>query len=241
VEVAREQVRTAVANASENLLREEDVKAAKAALRQAEATVALARKQLEYTYIKSSISGEVSARSAEPGQVVAIGQAVISVVNLDTTYFKGDISEKEFGSVSERQHVRVLVDAYRGVQFDGTVAELYPAASTMSRSFSARIAIAKSSHKIKPGMFARGQIVTGVSKNVLLIPKDAIDERKGTQSVFTMSRDGTVKRHIVDVVRENRNYVEIQMPADLNAGDVVVTQGRQNLQEGSRVHVERGA
>ena len=111
VEVAQEQVRTARAHASENMLREEDVKAAKAALRQAEATVALARKQLEYTYIKSSISGEVSARSAEPGQVVAIGQAVISVVNLNSV-FKGDISEKEFGGVARVKHVRVLIDRF---------------------------------------------------------------------------------------------------------------------------------
>ena len=87
------------------------------------------------------------------------------------------------------------------------------------------------------GMFARGEVVTGALKNVLLISKDAIDERKGTQSVFTVKPDGTVKRHIVEVIRENRNYVEIQSPNDLNAGDTVVTQGRQNLQEGTKVHV----
>ena len=89
-------------------------------------------------------------------------------------------------------------------------------------------------------MFARGDIVTGVVKDVILVPKDAIDERKGTQSVFTVGPNKTVTRHIVSVIRENRNYVQVQVPTDLQPGDVVVTQGRQNLQQGAKVQIGKG-
>jgi membrane fusion protein (multidrug efflux system) len=131
----------------------------------------------------------------------------------------------------------VQIDAFPNVPFEGSVVELYPSGSAASRNFTARISIAKGSSHIKPGMFARGMIVTGTAHNTLLIPKDAIDERKGTQSVFTLSTDKTVKRHIVEVIRENQNYVEIRMPTDLKVRDTVITQGRQNLQEGTKVQI----
>jgi multidrug efflux pump subunit AcrA (membrane-fusion protein) len=68
-----------------------------------------------------------------------------------------------------------------------------------------------------------------VSRDVLLVPKDAVDESKGTQSVYTVQPDKTVRRHIVSVIRENRDHVQVQTPTTLKPGDIVVTQGRQNL------------
>ena len=239
VEVAQEQLRSAKANASQNLLRQEDIKSAVAAVRQAQAAVALARQQLSYTYVKSSISGALASRLTEPGQVIAAGQALGDVVSLNSLYFKGDVSEKEFASINKGQHVNVQIDAFPGKTISGTVIEIYPSGSTISRNFPVRIRIDEGKG-VRPGMFARGKIVTGFSHNVLLIPKDAIDERKGTQSVFTVGSDKKVKRHVVHVLRENRNYVEIATPTDLKVGDIVVTEGRQNLQDGAKVKTSNG-
>ena len=240
VAVSRQDVRSAKANASQNMLRQEDVKSAIAGVQQAKATLAIAKQQLENTYIKSPIAGQVSSRLLDPGQVVSAGQSIVSIVNMDSLYFKGDVSENALGDVAIGQRVRVGIDAISEVSFMGTVAQIYPAGSTTNRNFSVRINLKSGLSKIKPGMFARGQIITDVAKNILLIPKDAVDERKGTKSVYTIGTDNTAKRHIVDVIRENRNYVEIQSPTDLKYGDLVATQGRQNLQDGSKVLITTG-
>lgn len=240
VRVALESLRAAKANSSQNLLRKEDIRQSIAALDQARAAVAIAEQQLSYSYVKSPISGSLSSRLTEPGQVVSAGQALGEVVNLGSLYFKGEISEKELDNVSKGQTVKVRIDAIPGVEFQGIVSEMYPSGSILSRNFPVRINIKSAGNNIKPGMFARGEIVTGISKNILLVPKDAVDERKGTQSVFTVTSNKTVKRHIVTVLRENRNYAQIQTPNDLKLGDIVVTQGRQNLQEGSKIRVENG-
>jgi RND family efflux transporter MFP subunit len=236
VAMAREQLRAAKANASQNLLRQEDIKSAQASIRQARSVVALARQQLENTYIKSPITGRMASRTAEPGQVVSPGQPLAKIVNLGSVYFKGDISEKDLESVEINQTVRVKIDAKSDVTFTGRVTEIYPTGSTNSRSFPVRITI-DSADGIKPGMFARGGIITGTSKNILLIPKDAIDNRKGTQSVFTVEADKTVKRHVVDVISENRNFVQIRSAVGLTEGQAVVTQGCQNLQQGMKVEI----
>ena len=239
VDMAREQLRSAKANASQNLLRQEDIKSAQAAVWQAQSAVALAKQQLSNTYIRSPLTGRMASRMVEPGQVVAPVQELGRVVNLGSVYFKGDIPESDVMSVAINQPVEVRIDAMGSKVFRGRVTEIYPAGSSASRNFPVRITIDQSSG-IKPGMLARGRIITGMAKDILLVPKDAIDSRKGTQSVFAVQADKTVKRHIVTVAGENRDHVRIADPHGLSEGQTVVTSGRQNLQEGSKIRIQQG-
>lgn len=237
VEVAKQQLRAAKANAAQNMLRQEDIKSAQAALVQAKSAVELAQQRLSYTYIKSPISGQLSSRATEPGQVVSPGQALGEVVSLNSLYFKGDVSEKELPNVSRGQRVQVRIDAIPHQIYDGLVAELYPAASSVSRNFPVRIKILDQSGTIRPGMFARGNIVAGVDAGVMLVPKDAVLERRGTKIVYTIEGKDKAKRHNVEVLRENRDYVELKAPTTLQVGDTVVVSGQQNLQDGVKVSV----
>jgi HlyD family secretion protein len=240
VEVAKEALRQAQSNTSLNLMRREDINVQKAAVRQAEAAIALAQQQLANTSIRSPLAGQIASRTADPGQVVSPGQALATVVDLHSIYLKGDISEKELARVRVGQSVRVRVDALPGLRDNGVVTEIYPAGSTSSRNFSVRISLPRASRALKPGMFARGEIVTGLAAGVLLIPKDAVDDRKGTQSVFTVGPDSTVRRHFIAVRTENSQFAQVEVPGDLKVGDIVVTQGHQNLQEGTKVAESAG-
>lgn len=237
VSVAEEQLRAAKANAAQNLIRQEDIRQATAAVKQAEATLALARQQLSYTVVKSSIAGEIASRQAEPGQVVAAGQPIADVVSLGSVFFKGDLSEKEIANVEKGQRVNVRIDAMPGRVFAGRVDEIYPSGSLVSRSFPVRIRIDKAGSVLRPGMFARGDIVTGLDTGVLLVPKEAIEERRGTKIVFTVGEKNIAKRHDVVASNENSHYVEVLTTDGLSEGDVVVTRGHQNLQDGSVVAV----
>jgi multidrug efflux pump subunit AcrA (membrane-fusion protein) len=84
-------------------------------------------------------------------------------------------------------------------------------------------------------MFASGEILSGKVSDALLVPKDAVDDRKGVQSVFTVGPKNVAKRHIVKIVRENREFAQLDASTDLKAGDVVVTQGHNNIQDGALV------
>lgn len=237
VDVAEEHLRTANANASQVMLREEDVMSAQAAVRQARAAVDLANQQFSYTNIKSPISGYLASRKADAGSVVSPSQPLADVVNLASVYFQGELSEREVANVGRGQEVRVQIDAIPNRTYRGVVSEIYPSGSQQSRSFPVRIKITGGDSLVKPGMFARGNIITGMNRNVLLVPKDAVEERQGTKIVFTVGPKNKVERHDITVLRENRRVVEIATPTDLAEGDVVVTSGRQNLQNGSLVSV----
>jgi RND family efflux transporter MFP subunit len=237
VDVARAQLRDAKSNAAMNKVKDKDILAAKAGVQQAQAALDTAKRGLQYTYVKSPISGIVSTRTSDPGQVVSPGQTLASIVDLGSLYLKAEVSEKYLSTVRNGQAVSVHVDAITDKVFQGRVTEIYPSGSTLNRNFFARISIAGADTNLKPGMSASGEILTGTARKVLLVSKDAIDERKGIKSVFTVASGKTAKRHQITVVREDRDFSQLGTPTDLKIGDVVVTEGHNNLQDGTVIEI----
>ena len=239
VDSARSQLRTAKANASDYKLRLKDIQAAKASLLQAKAAVDTAKRQLDNTYIKSSISGVVSTKTAEVGQVVSPGGSLAEVVDLNSVYFKGEVSENALALISKGQSVAVHIDALAGESLKGVVVEIYPSGSTASRNFSVRISLVGAKDRAKPGMFATGTIGTGIRKNILRVSKDAVSEGNGIESVYRLESDNTVKKITVKVVKSDRNSSRIEETLELKVGDRLVTQGIKNVQDGTKVELEK--
>jgi RND family efflux transporter MFP subunit len=220
--------------------RREDVSSAQAAVAQAQASVDTAQRQLSDTYIRSPISGVVSARSADPGQIVSPGEVLARVVDLGSVYLKGDVPEKYLARVHKGQPVTVRIEAIPGSSFKGLVTEVYPSGSTSNRNFSVRVSIPGTSATVRPGMSASGEILIGRRQGVLLVSKDAVDDQEGTQSVFTVDADKIAHRHVITVIRTDRHNAEIAATTGLRVGDTVVTQGRKNLQDGAKVELRNG-
>ncbi|MEN6520014.1 MAG: efflux RND transporter periplasmic adaptor subunit [Armatimonadota bacterium] len=234
---AREALRAAKANAGQTLIRREDIKNAQAGVSQAEAQIAIAKEQVKNTSIRSSIDGYVSKRMTEPGQTATVGVPLMEVVNVKIVYLQADVSETVLAKVKPGQAVGVSVDAYQNETFIGKVHKIYPTASTTTRNFSVRVSIPNPGSKLKPGMFGRGSIVTSANTNVVLIPQDAIEERDGKTVVFTL-KGNTAKMHTIVKGLSNSQFVEAVPPSDISAGDVVITAGHENLQDGAKVEAQ---
>lgn len=233
---AREALRTAQANAAQIALRREDIKAAMAGVSQAEAQVAIAREQLSNTVVRSPISGIVSERLTEVGETVSPGVPLMNVVNLGSVYFQADVSETVLAKVNIGQAASVAVDAYPGQTFVGKVQKINPSASVKTRNFSVRVGIPNPDSKLKPGMFARGSIITGVNTSALLVPKDAVEERNGRQYVFVIN-DGSVDMREINTGLSNAEFIEVLRPSNLATGEVIVTAGSEYLQDDSKVYI----
>jgi membrane fusion protein (multidrug efflux system) len=94
--------------------------AASAEVDRARAAVAMAELNLQYTRIVASVSGIVSKRNVEPGQVVQSGQPLFSIVNLDDIWVTANFKETQLKSMRPGQKVKIDVDAY-GREYDGAV------------------------------------------------------------------------------------------------------------------------
>ena len=90
---------------------------------QARAALAQAKLNLEYTEIHAPVAGIVTTKSVEPGQNVAIGQALMTLVSLDDVLITADFKETQLRHMRQNQPVTIHVDAY-GRDYDGKVTQI---------------------------------------------------------------------------------------------------------------------
>ena len=234
VDQAQEAYRMALANRAQKDLRQDDIKSGKAGVALAQATLTYARQQLANAYIRTPISGTVSKRYTEPGQMASPGAPLMEVVALDTIYFEASLSEMDVDKVKIGQPVQVTVDALPGRKFQGAMQKLLPTADLKSRHFTVRIAILNRSGELKPGMFARGSIEVAKHKDAVIVPKDALMVNGNGVSVY-MIIDSVAKLRPVRVGFETREEAEIL--SGISAGDELVILGQDKLSDGVKIHV----
>ena len=138
IDVARQKVaegRGTLSRAESQLhqvpVKEAELTRAEAALKQAQADVALAELQLAYTEVRAPTDGVVSKRSVELGQVVQVGQPLLALVPLHEVWVLANFKETQLSRVRPGMKVDVEIDSYPGKTFSGVVESI--SAGTGSR------------------------------------------------------------------------------------------------------------
>ncbi len=180
--------------------REEDIRIAEARLDLAETGLAQARKNLDDHYLNAPFDGVVSLKNLEPGAIAEMNQTVIfQLADCTRVYLDLNVSELYISKISVRMQVKVTVDALPGKDFTGTIAEINSIANTTDRSYVTRILIENEEGLLRPGMFARGHIVTKNIKQALVVPSDALHSVDGENWVFVVDETLTARRREITV------------------------------------------
>ncbi len=139
-------------------------------VRDAQATQAQIQANLNYLVINSPLAGNVITRSVEPGEVVAQGAPLLTIVNLDRLYLRGFIPEGEIGKVRVGQGGLVYLDTFPKQPLEATVSRIDPKASftpentyfkkdRVTQVFGIELTLKNSQGLAKPGMPADGRIL----------------------------------------------------------------------------------
>ena len=138
IDVARQKVaegRGTLSRAESQLhqvpVKEAEVHRAEAALKQAQADVALAELQLAYTELRAPTDGVISKRTVEIGQVAQVGQPLLAIVPLHEVWVLANFKETQLARVRPGMKAEVEVDGYPGKTFSGVVESI--SAGTGSR------------------------------------------------------------------------------------------------------------
>jgi Cu(I)/Ag(I) efflux system membrane fusion protein len=124
------------------------------------------------------------------------------------------------------------------VQFDGVVEEINPAVDTESRSARVRIRVNNAAGRLKTGMFAQGEILTGVSAQAVVIPATAVyrEDRASKESTVFIVENGRAVKRGVKIGRERDGELEIL--DGVRPGDALVIEQSIELAEGVPVRAE---
>ena len=230
---------------------------AQAAFKQAEADVAVnraavktARINLEYTKVRSPISGRIGKSAFTPGALVTANQAqaLTSVRQLDPVYvditqssqdllrLRAQFTNGELRSVAEEAPVRLKLENGAMYPHEGRLQFTDVSVDESTGMVSLRALFPNPEHILLPGMYVRAVITEGVDENALLVPQRALRrDPKGQASVLLVDGGGKAEVRLVDVGRTVGD--SWQVLSGLNPGDLVIVEGGQNVRPGMSVKI----
>ena len=205
---------------------------ARAQAAQSKARLDELRINLANTTITSPVNGFVARRAVDPGAYVSQNAPVADVVDITTVRLVANVVEKDLKQMKAGDATRVQVDAYPGETFKGRIARVSPVLDPATRTAPIEIEIPNGDFRLKPGMYARVGITTGVKKDALVVPVNAVVDLGGRRGVFQPQGDSAVF-HSVQVGSEEKDTIEIL--GGIAEGDLVITTGAGALRDGDRV------
>ncbi|MDA7503821.1 efflux RND transporter periplasmic adaptor subunit [bacterium] len=189
--------------------------------------------QLKDFELSAPISGYVSARHADIGDLAKSDLPIMQIVNLNQVLTTVQIIEKDYQKVAVGQSATVKVDAYPAQTFQGKVTRIAPTLDQETRTASVQIEVANKQQKLKPGMYARVSLNSEISKKAVMIPLAAVLEVNGKASVFLVNSKDQIERRALLLGTSDGNVVEVSQ--GIQPGDKVVTLGNRLIQPGQTV------
>jgi RND family efflux transporter MFP subunit len=204
---------------------------------QAAAAEKLSRKHLADATLCSPVTGFISKRSVEPGQMASAGQPVFEIVQLDTVEVSVGVPETDIHLVRVGQKATVTLPALPGESFEGMVRVINVSADPNTRTFMTRIAIPNPKHTLRIGMVAEARIRGDRSVRMLTLPIEAIvRDPQGATMVYVYYPDR--KRVYARRVETGGLYGrEIEIKRGLAGEEPVVLAGQERLRDGAAVSV----
>lgn len=206
---------------------------AQAELGVSQANADLARTRVEYMTITAPFDGTVGLRKVSPGEYVNVGQELANFVSYDPMKVNFTIPETQASQLAVNQSIDLSVEALRGQKFQGIVYALDPQLDVNGRAVQLRATIPNPQNMLKPGMFARIQLIVARKENALMIPESAIVPQGNTKQVFVV--DAENKAQLKPIELGERLAGSVEVTSGLQAGDIVVTSGQIKLQPGAPV------
>jgi membrane fusion protein (multidrug efflux system) len=216
------------------LLSEGDFEKLRFDLEALEASFNLASLELDYTQIRAPIDGVVSQRYIKIGTTIRIGEAAFRVTSFDPLVAYMHVPEREYRQIRAGQPVAIEIDALAGQRIVAEVTRISPVVDPQTGTFKITIEIRDEARRIKPGMFGRMSIVYDVHEDVLQIPRSAVVEDRGEETIFVVE-DGEAVRRVVQTGYGSEGMVEIT--DGISDADQVVTVGHVGLKPGAKVKV----
>lgn len=206
-----------------------------AALAAAQASVDAVRTRLGYATVRAPITGVVTEKRVEAGDVVQNQTRLFTVADVTTLVVRVQVSELDVTGLRQGQAADVTIDAFGSRRFEGRIRRIFPAADSASRMVPVEIALSGGAvRELKPGYFARAIMRVGERPGVLLAQRTAVVGPIGSTAVFVV-HGSRAERRPVRTGQSDGDRVEIL--DGLREGDSIVVAGAEQLRDGATVRI----
>lgn len=217
-------------NQSNLQIKEQDVISAQAKSKSDQIALLDAEQRLKDTEVFSPISGIVTTRNVQIGQIVSSGinnvsggTTIMTISDLSRIFINASVDESDIGSIGLGQNVKITADAYPNKKFRGKVIQIAPKGVTISNvvTFSVKIEVfGKDKTLLKPEMTTNVEIVTIKKDGVLGVPTQAISKKDGKRIVKVIRNNETVEQQVTVGLKTSDT---IEILSGLKEGDEILT------------------
>ncbi|HEY7472527.1 MAG TPA: efflux RND transporter periplasmic adaptor subunit [Gemmatimonadota bacterium] len=204
------------------------------ALAAAEAAERRLETRVGYATVRSPITGVVTAKLVEAGDVVGAQTPLFEIADVSTLVVPIGVSELDVGRLSPGDTIQVSLDALPDRPLRGRIRRVFPAADPATRLVPVEVALEAGS-QARPGYLARVRLRLDERQDVALVPAGAIlTGAGGGESAFVVEGGKALRREIeTGLVSEGR----VEIVRGLSPGEAVVVAGGSSLREGSAVRI----
>jgi RND family efflux transporter MFP subunit len=213
---------------------------ADAAVAQATARVASARKAADDATVTAPFAGHVTARQVSMGEYVTNATTVATIVRIQPIKLELQVPESDAGKLRRGMAVRAEVPTHPGIVFEGVVSALNVALDASSRAMAIEVRFPNHDARLLPGMFGTAQIDLPAKERALFVPAAAVATiANGQSSAVYIVDDTTARLRVVQVGEVDNGMVRIL--AGLDGHPVVATSALSQLFDGARVRATAAA
>jgi multidrug efflux pump subunit AcrA (membrane-fusion protein) len=213
----------------------ESIFAAEAQVNQAKAALSAARAALDNTLITAPIDGTVGFINARVGQMLSPGMTVVTVGDLKKAEIEINVTEDRISALHIGQEAEVTVDSAGLPGIKGQIVSISPYKDPRTQVYPVKILVSNDSGLLKSGMFARVKLIVGFHQKVVTVPEDAVVSYDGNRLVYTVEKNVAKARQVETGAA---SMGKIIITKGLSAGQQIVVEGQDLLQDGVKVSVE---
>lgn len=224
---------------SDSTVSQSELDSAEASLKQAQANADTISATIEKKTIRAPFAGRLGIRQVNLGQYLEAGKPIVSLQSLAPVYADFSLPQQELARLKIGMRVRLSTDTYPNRQFEGTLTALNPDLNATTRSIGLQATLENADQSLRPGMFARVEVLLPEEQNVLVIPATSVLSAPYGDSVYviepaTNSAAGLVVRQ--QFIRSGRTRGDfVSVVSGLKPGDRVVSSGIFKLRNGMSV------
>jgi len=219
-----------------------DLDTAEAAVKQYEANANAIRATIAKKTIRAPFAGRLGIRQINLGQYMDTGKPIVSLQSLAPVYADFSLPQQELAKLKTGLRVRLVSDTYPGQRFEGVLTAINPDLDAVTRSVGLQATFDNADERLRPGMFARVEVLLPEEQNVLVIPATSVLSAPFGDSVYLIetqpAKDGAaaqlvVRQQFIRTGAVRGDFVSVE--SGLKPGDRVASSGMFKLRNGLTV------
>jgi RND family efflux transporter MFP subunit len=210
------------------------------------AALQLAQTNLNNTRLTAPFAGYISQRNLDNGASVSAQSAgtsttsvgILVLQDIETVKLQIEVPERDIARVAVGAPVIITADPYRGQTFRGKVVRVVHSLDPRTRTMGVEVDVPNADRKLKPGMFARAEVLVDTRKGVLTVPVEALRIGEARPSVMVV-RNGLVEPAVIELGLSDSRYIEVRQ--GLSEQDQVILEGKDLVKPKQKVRTAPAA